>query len=75
MTGFRREQRTLAARATGRVASRLGLDVLLTGSDDWQVELAAQALHRAYPEELAAVIPSLRRPRPVGPSAFWLRRA
>jgi hypothetical protein len=51
------------------------LAALLTGSDEWEVVLAAHALHREHPGEMTAAIPSLRDPAPVGPSAFWLRRA
>ena len=38
-------------------------------------EVAAQALHRERRAALAAAIPSLQSPSPVGPSAFWIRRA
>ena len=59
----------------GHFSEQYLLAALLTGTDEWEVEIAAQALHRERADALAAAIPSLRRPGPVGPSAFWLRRA
>ena len=59
----------------GHFSEQYLLAALLTGTDEWEVEVAAQALHRERREELAAAIPSLQSPGPVGPSAFWIRRA
>jgi hypothetical protein len=58
----------------GHFSEQYLLAALLSGNDDWEVELAAQALHREHGPALAAAIPSLRDPVPVGPSSFWLRR-
>jgi hypothetical protein len=58
----------------GHFSEQYLLAAMLEGSDDWEIVLAAHALHREHPGELAALVPSLRTPGPVGPSAFWLRR-
>jgi hypothetical protein len=58
----------------GHFSEQYLLAALLSGSEDWDVELAAQALHRERGEELANAVPSLRTAGPVGPSAFWMRR-
>jgi hypothetical protein len=59
----------------GHFSEQYLLAALLTGSDAWEVQLAAQALHREHRDALATAVPSLRSPGPVGPSAFWMRRA
>jgi hypothetical protein len=59
----------------GHFSEQYLLAALLTGTDEWEVEVAAQALHRERRAAVAAAIPSLQSPGPVGPSAFWIRRA
>ena len=59
----------------GHFSEQYLLAALLTGTDEWEVEVAAQALHRERRAALAAAISSLQSPGPVGPSAFWIRRA
>jgi hypothetical protein len=58
----------------GHFTEQYLLAALLDGSDEWEVVLAAQALHRDRHAELVAAIPALGHAGPVGPSAFWLRR-
>jgi predicted O-methyltransferase YrrM len=58
----------------GHFTEQYLLAALLEGNGDWDVVLAAHALHRERRADLVAAIPALRDPGPVGPSAFWLRR-
>jgi predicted O-methyltransferase YrrM len=58
----------------GHFSEQYLLAALLSGSEDWEVVIAAQALWRDRREALVEAIPTLRDPGPVGPSSFWLRR-
>ena len=59
----------------GHFSEQYLLAALLSGNDEWEVVLAAQALWRDGHDALTGAIPSLRHPGPAGPSSFWLRRA
>jgi hypothetical protein len=49
------------------------LQAFLAFNDSWQVVFAAQAVARAFPDELGRLIPSFRAG--VSPGALWLRRS
>lgn len=49
------------------------LQAFLAFNDSWEVVFAAQAVARAFPDELARLIPSFREG--VSPGALWLRRS
>lgn len=48
------------------------LQAFLTGNSEWEVLLGGYALARAYPDRLAAAVPSFGPG--VNPGAFWIRR-
>jgi methyltransferase family protein len=49
------------------------LQAFLAFNDSWEVVFAAQAVARAFPDELGRLIPSFRAG--VSPGALWLRRS